>query len=86
MQTYDFLPHHPPAALITNFSPYLFFKLSIDWYRCSGLFEFFKLLVENIERYKIGLGLEGFNFTPVAVEYIEWKKNNLTQSKLNEIL
>ena len=70
----------------SGFNTDLFGTLLVLLSSHSGLFEFFKLLVENIERYKIGDGMEGFNFTPVAVEYIEWKKNNLNQSKINEII
>lgn len=64
----------------------LFGTLLVLLARHIGLFDFFKLLIVNTEKYRIDEGLEGFNFTPKALEYIEWKKNNFNQPKIDDII
>lgn len=50
------------------------------------VFDFWKLAIVNTEIYREANGMEGFNFTPKALEYMEWKKNNYNQTRQNDIL
>ncbi|WP_462252718.1 hypothetical protein [Ferruginibacter sp.] len=64
----------------------LFGTLLVMLSRHIGFFDFMKLLILNTELYRKDGGVEGFNFTPKALEYIEWKKRNFNQSKTNDLL
>lgn len=54
--------------------------------RHVAVFDFFKLAIINTELYRKGDGQEGLEFTPKALEYIEWKRNNFNQPRKNDII
>ena len=54
--------------------------------RHIGLFDFFKLAIINTEMYRKEDGKAGVDFTPKALEYIEWKRNNFNQARINDII
>lgn len=54
--------------------------------RHIALFDFFKLAIINTEKFREGDGMEGFNFTPKVLEYIEWKRNNFNQIRKNDLI
>lgn len=53
--------------------------------RHIGIFDFLKLAIIITELYRKDDGLEGFEFTPKALEIIEWKKNNYNQQKIDSL-
>ena len=55
--------------------------VSILFPRNIQLFEFFKLAIAHTEKYMKGDGKEGFDFTPLALEYIERKSQFLKTFK-----